>query len=463
MSMVRSVRRLLAAALLGGSGLAAAPSLAQARPPNMIVILADDLGYGDVSAYSRSRVRTPNIERLAASGVRFTDGYVTAPVCAPSRAALLTGRQQTRYGWETNAAARDPAAGVDAAQPMIGQVLKPAGYATAMVGKWHLGRQRGFHPLDRGFDEYFGVLDGATEYWKAKQPGDVGLVTAVDSDFTRAGLPVYRGREQVEVDGYLTDIFTREAADFIGRNRERPFFLYLAYTAPHTPLQAPSRYLTRAPSQGREMDRIYDAMLLSLDDGVGRILDTLEAQGLRRNTIVVFLSDNGCPAYLAGACSNGPLSGHKASLSEGGVRVPFIVSWPGAVRPGVSAEPVSSLDILPTLAAAAGAPVPAGREGLDLGPRLRGQAAIAPRALFWRAGELQAARLGQWKLLKDRSAQLYDLKSDPGEKHDLAAARPGLVARLQARYADWDRQNAPAPAARPRSTAANDLPARLAH
>lgn len=475
MGVVRSVRRLFAAALLGCSGAcasAAPPTNTEARagPPNVIVIVADDLGYGDVSAYEPNRVRTQNIDRLAASGARFTDGYVTAAVCGPSRAALLTGRQQNRYGWEFNPVGRDVTSGVDAAQPMIGQVLKHAGYATGMVGKWHLGQRDGFHPLDRGFDEYFGVLDGATEYWETKGPGDVGITTPVDSQIHRGQLPIYRGRETVHVDGYLTDIFTREATDFIERNKARPFFLYLAYTTPHTPLQAASHYWTRTPSDGREIDRIYDAMLLSLDDGVGRILDKLEAEGLRDDTLIVFLSDNGCPNYVRGACSNGPLSGHKAHLWEGGVRVPYILSWPRAVRAGVYGQPVSSLDILPTVAAAAGAAVPAGREGFDLSPFLRGEAAYPQRALFWRAGPNHAVRVGDWKLIvvnkSDRPAQapddlsepfadgvraevsplgqwvlLYNLRIDPGEKRNVAAANPAIVARLQARFAEWDRQN----------------------
>ena len=498
MGIARNVRRLLAAALLGCSGLFASSSAASEpgpvlppAPPNVIIILADDLGYGDVSAYGPSRVRTPNIDRLAASGVRFTDGYVTAAVCAPSRAAILTGRQQTRYGWEFNPVGRDATFGVDAAQPMIGQVLKRAGYATAMVGKWHLGQRQGFHPLDRGFDEYFGVLDGATEYWRTKGPGDVGMPTPADFLISRGQLPIYRGRDKVQVDGYLTDDFTREATGFIERNKAKPFFLYLAYTAPHTPLQAPSRYLTQTPSSERAIDRIYDAMLLSLDEGVGRILDKLEAEGLRDNTIVVFLSDNGCPNYVHGACSNGPLTGYKAFLWEGGVRVPYILSWPRAVRAGVYSQPVSSLDLLPTVAAAAGVALPAGREGVDLSPILRGAAADPQRPLFWRAGPNHAVRAGDWKLIvvnkSDQPAErpddlggladgvkavvsplgqwvlLYNLKTDPGEKHDVAAAHPEIVARLQASFADWDRQNVePAYTSRRQfHTAVNGLPVQL--
>lgn len=496
-SIVRDFRRLLAAALLGfsgawGSTALSAPAETRLTRPNVIVILADDLGYGDISAYGQNRVRTPNIDRLAAGGVRFTDGYVTAAVCAPSRAAILTGRQQTRYGWEFNPVGPDPTTGVDATQPMIGQLLKHAGYTTAMVGKWHLGHRRGFHPLDRGFDEYFGVLAGATEYWETKGSGDVGITTPVDSLISREQLPIYRGRETVQVDGYLTDIFTREATDVIGRNKANPFFLYLAYTTPHTPLQAASHYWTRAPSEGREIDRIYDAMLLSLDDGVGRILDKLEAEGLRDDTIIVFLSDNGCPTYVRGACSNGRLSGHKANLWEGGVRVPFILSWPRAVRPGVYSRPVSSLDILPTLAAAAKAALPAGREGVDLSPCLRSADSCPERALFWRSGPNHAVRVGDWKLIvankSDKPTErpddlsgpmtegvrtegsplgqwvlLYNLKADPSEKHDVAAAHPKIVAHLQARFAEWNRQNVEPPSTSRSEvhTAVNGLPVQL--
>lgn len=493
MDIVRKARLLLAAAVLGCSGLfasAGASVSAERRPPNVIVILADDLGYGDVSAYGRTRVRTPNIDRLAASGVRFTDGYVTAAVCGPSRAALLTGRQQNRYGWEFNPVGHPVTSGVDARQPMMGQLLKNAGYATAMVGKWHLGQGKGFHPLDRGFDEYFGVLDGATEYWETKGPGDVGITTPVDSQIRRQELPIYRGRARVQVDGYLTDTFTREATDYIGRNKAKPFFLYLAYTTPHTPLQVAGHYWTRAPAKGREIDRIYDAMLLSLDDGVGRILDKLEAEGLRDDTLIIFLSDNGCPTYVRGACSNGPLSGHKTHLWEGGVRVPYILSWPRGVRAGVYSEPVSSLDVVPTVAAAAGVALPAGREGVDLSPLLQGAVPRRGRSLFWRAGPNHAVRMGDWKLIvvnkSDRPGQqfdapkggdgvnaglsplgqwvlLYNLKADPGEKRNVAAAHPEIVSRLQARFAEWDRQNVePSYESRRRlHTAVNGLPVQL--
>lgn len=473
----RLLPTVLAAAVIAtaagcASPTAKAPPPRAERPPNIVVILADDLGYGDVSAYGATRIRTPNIDRLAASGVRFTDGYVTAAVCAPSRAGLLTGRQQTRYGWEFNPVGRDVTSGVDPREPMIGQVLKRAGYATGMVGKWHLGRREGFHPLDRGFDEYFGVLDGATSFWREPGPGDLSITTNVDGQISRERMPIWRGRERVQLDRYLTDAFTDEATAFIARHKERPFFLYLAYTAPHTPLQATADYLKRAPAEGRPVDRIYAAMMASLDDGVGRVLDSLDAHGLTRDTIVVFASDNGCPNYVRGACSNGPLSGHKAYPWEGGIRVPYIMAWPGVLRGGGTyARPVSSLDILPTAAAAAGVALPAGREGVDLRPYLAQPGRRDPHeALFWRMGPNHAVREGDWKLIVvNRSDQpavnpdnlgspvpdgieakvgplgqwilLYDLKADPGERRNVAAQHPDVVRRLQRRFEQWDRAN----------------------
>jgi arylsulfatase A-like enzyme len=446
-------------------------SLSEVERPNVIVILADDLGYGDLGAYGGT-IPTPNIDALARSGVRFTDGYVTAAVCAPSRSALLSGRHQARFGFEFNPVGRDEQRGLPTNETTIAQVMKQAGYATGMIGKWHIGQAQGFHPLDRGFDSYFGVLGGATTYLSNLEPGDLAPETGLDKAITRARLPIYRGRTVVDPPGYLTDVFTDEATAFIRENAGHPFFLYLAYNAPHTPLQATKAYLDRFPGEASPYRRTYEAMVSALDDGVGRVMAQLRASGLDRRTVVIFLSDNGCPNYVMGACSNAPLAGFKAFPWEGGVRTPFIISAPGRLPAGrVEKRMISSLDLMPTLADLAGVRPPAQAEGTDLMPYLTGRrSGQLHDILFWRMGPNHAVREGRWKLLvvnKADSVQsmdevlgapvpdgvkaevsplgqwvlLFDLEADPGERRDLAALHPEIVRRLQARFAEWDRSN----------------------
>lgn len=483
----------------------AQPSLAQSstaavsrapersRQPNVIVILADDLGYGDTSVYGSKDIRTPNIDRLAAQGVRFTDAYVTHPVCSPSRAGLLTGRYQERFGYEFNPVGRDETGGVSLREIMMGQILKGAGYATGMVGKWHLGQPRGFFPTDRGFDEFFGMTAGASTYIVNPQPGDnfasapgadlaERTTTAPDPrlatmklkerlNFARGRAPILRGSKPVDEKVYLTDAFTREGVSFIDRHKTQPFFLYLAYNAPHVPLQAPAKYYARFPEISDPVTRTYAAMVSALDDGVGEILAKLEKEGLADNTLVVFLSDNGCAGYIGKACSNAPLSGYKATHLEGGIRVPFIMRWSGHIKAGqVDDRQISSLDIVPTAAALAGAKLPADRryDGVDLIPYVTGRNAQVPNpTLFWRAGVNFAMREGPWKLMMVNKApagtpdagaaapivpngvqakigpegqhtMLYSLPGDIGELNNLVGTNPKVVARMQAKIRWWN-------------------------
>ena len=467
-----------------------------AKKPNIIVILADDLGYGDTAVYGSKIVKTPNIDALAADGVRFTQGYVTHPVCAPSRAAILTGRYQQRFGWEFNPVGRDRNGGVSLREAFIGQIMKSAGYRTAMIGKWHLGEAAGYQPLDRGFDEYFGTLQGATAYITHMEPGDEtynppgseGSFRATERDplpptatddermaYVREHAPIRRGRDVVEVKGYLTDAFTDDAVRFIGENKNRPFFLYLAYNAAHTPLQASKKYMDLyrdVPDRGK---RVYAAMVSALDDGVGAVRAKLKAEGLEKNTLIIFLSDNGCAGYIQGACSNAPLSGFKGTHLEGGVRIPYIVAWPGQIKGGqVDARMVSSLDIVPTAASLAGARLPHGTDGVNLMPFLAGGDHGTPNpTLYWRAGNNFAIRDGDWKMwLADKAAagggpigetaaitpdhtplapsplgqhtMLYDLATDLGEKTNRAAEKPDVVAGLKGKLQTWDKGNIPA-------------------
>ena len=437
--------------------------------PNVIVILADDLGYGDTSVYGSKIVSTPNIDALAASGVRFTRGYVSHPVCAPSRAALMTGRYQVRFGYEFNPVGRDRQGGVEPTEVMTPALMRSAGYRTGMIGKWHLGQSAGFHPLDRGFDEYFGITAGASSFMLDMKEGDdaytppgsedtvrlpgtrdpsVQLTPVEEMRQMRRATPVTRGRQVVEEPAYLTEAFTREAVDYIGRHKSEPFYLYVAYNAPHTPLQATKKYLDRyrhIPDRGT---RIYAAMVSALDDGVGEIRRKLAAEGIEQNTLIVFLSDNGCAGYILGACTNAPLSGFKGEHLEGGVRVPFIASWPAALPAGrVDDRPVSALDILPTALVAAGAVPPQNLDGRDMMPMFADSTSSSSRQLYWRAGPTHAVIDGDWKLWTSETLEadgsagshtmLFDLERDPEEQRNLAAQNPAEVERLRKMFDQW--------------------------
>ena len=335
-------RGVMAAAMFVAASTAAAQ-------PNVVLILADDLGYGDIGANGGETIATPHIDALARRGVRLTQGYVSHPVCSPSRAGLLTGRYQQRHGWEFNPAGRDQGAGMSTDEPTVAAAMRNAGYRTGLIGKWHLGSQPQHHPVNRGFDEFFGMVEGGSIYIDADVPGVESWGTP------RIGRPnkIIRGLDQeVAVDAYLTDRFTDEAVAFVERNGRSPFFLFLSHKTPHTPLQATAKYLDRYRHIDDDATRIYSAMVASLDDSVGAVVAALEREGLRDDTLIVFLSDNGCAGYLANACSNAPLRGFKRHFHEGGIRVPFIVSWPDALpEGGVFGHPASSLDLMDTFLA----------------------------------------------------------------------------------------------------------------
>ena len=459
-----------AAALLGAWTTAAgqpAPSGSRsARPPNVIIILADDLGYGDVGAFGGTLVPTPNIDALARSGVRYTAGYSTAAVCAPSRAGLLAGRHQSRFGFEFNPVGRDERTGLPPGETTFAEVARRAGYSTALFGKWHIGQAAGHHPLDQGFEHFVGLLGGATNYFPDGATGIARAETGADALTTRARFPLYRGRSGIDPPGDLTDLLTEEAIGYIRDRHASPFLLYLAHLAPHTPLQATEADAARFAHIASPHQRLYAAMIEKLDASVGRVVAEVRRLGLERDTVIIFLSDNGCPNYVRGACSNAPLSGHKAFPWEGGIRIPFILSAPGRLAGGrTETRPVSSLDILPTIAGLAGVAPPASAEGRSLmarGPR--------DRALFWRMGPNFAVREGRWKLLVVNRSDtvddltnllgspvpdgiraevsplgqwelLFDLEADPQERNDLAARHPEVVARLRARFAAWNESN----------------------
>jgi arylsulfatase A-like enzyme len=429
---------------------AADPPQSRARQPNVLVIVADDLGYADLGVHGGKDLPTPNLDALAARGVRCTDGYVSAPYCSPSRAGLLTGRYQTRFGHEFNPHEGDPKKlGLPLDQKTVADRLRAAGYATGLIGKWHQGFGPAYHPQSRGFDDYFGFLVGGHNYLLHKDAdGRFGSAYSFNM--------IYRGRDVQKLDGYTTDLFTDEAIAFVDRHAGKPWFLYLAYNAVHTPLEVLAKYGARVPPSVTDPDRRgYLSLLAGLNDGVGRLTAHLQKTGRDRDTLIFFISDNGGsgrrPFLAYNAARNTPLRGDKGQTLEGGIRVPFFVSWPGKLPAGKTyARPVTALDILPTACAAAGASAGAGLDGVDLLPFLTGEAAGEPHdALYWRFGPQKAVRKGQWKLVdwRDFAArrnsgwQLFDLEKDPGEKADLAASRPQLAAELRAAWDGWDRRN----------------------
>ncbi|MBX6311710.1 MAG: sulfatase [Isosphaeraceae bacterium] len=410
--------------------------------PNIVVILADDLGYADVGFQGCKDIPTPHLDALAKDGIICTSGYVTHPFCSPTRAALLTGRYQQRFGHENNPAwlPEDRSVGLPLDQVTVADVMKKAGYATGAVGKWHLGAHPSFHPNRRGFNAYFGLLGGGHQYFDHNQ-FKTNPMKARQEYF----IPLVRNEEPVEENEYLTDALGREAAAFVELHQKGPFFLYLAFNAPHTPLQAPEKYLDRVKGIKDEKLRTYAAMVCGMDDAVGVLMAKLKEHTLDQNTLVFFFSDNGGPIGVTN-CRNTPLRGAKGQVYEGGIRVPFLVSWPAKLKPGTFDHPVSSLDVFPTAVAAGGGETPKGvqLDGVDLIPHLRGESKerLTDRVLFWRTGGGQsfAVRKGTTKLVRfgNNPAELYDLATDIGETKNLAEKRPETVAALQKELDTWN-------------------------
>jgi arylsulfatase A-like enzyme len=423
---------------------------AAADKPNILVIVADDLGYADIGIHGGKVVPTPNIDALAASGVRCTNGYVSAPYCSPARAGFLTGRYQTRFGHEFNPHVGDEAKlGLPLDQRTVADHLRTAGYATGIVGKWHQGFSAAHHPQSRGFDDFFGFLVGGHNFILHKDAEAV-FGSAHSHDM------IYRGREVQKLDGYTTDRFTDEALAFIDRQATKPWFLYLAYNAVHTPLEIVEKHKDRIPADVTDPARRgYLSLLLGLDDAIGRVTKNLRETGRDKDTLVFFFGDNGGsghkPFFAYNTGVNTPLRGDKGQTLEGGIRVPFFVSWPGKLTAGkVYEQPVVALDVLPTAIAVAGIGAPAELDGVNLLPYLKGENSASPHAsLYWRFGPQKAVRQGSWKLVdwrdfdakKNSGWQLYDLANDIGEQQDLAASHPQLVAQLSRNWEVWNARN----------------------
>ena len=419
---------------------------AESLKPNVLLIIADDLGYADVGVQGCEDIPTPNLDALAASGIRFTDAYVTGPVCSPTRAALLTGRHQARDGvpdW-----VKPGAPGLDTKVPTLASYLREAGYRTSLIGKWHLGLSDEEHPMARGFDEFFGFLGGGRSYYIG--PGEGKGAEA------RPGTALLRGREEVGGDGYLTYVFADEANAFIRRQTEaaQPFFLVLSFNAVHTPLMGPKEIPEQFASITNDSRRTYAAMTWAMDKAIGDVLETLRVTGIADNTLVCFFSDNGGPITRnsPNASSNHPLRGGKGEVWEGGIRVPFFLAWPGRLERGATfPHPITQMDFTATVLGLAGVTPDAAwpLDGVDLWPHLTGSSSNNPPhdTLCWSYEHRQwAVREGSWKLVavganpKARvRPQLYDLVSDMTESRNLVYEHPDVAARLTSKLEAWCR------------------------
>jgi arylsulfatase A-like enzyme len=419
---------------------------APAKRPNILFILADDLGYGDLSCYGRPDYGTPVLDAFAKQGVKFMSAYAAAPVCTPTRCAYITGRypQRLPVGLEEPLKRTSPAdIGLPPNHPTIASALKNNGYATALVGKWHLGWKPEFGPNRHGFDEFFGILSGAADYFTHKASDAPGAPAG-------GGAPdLWENLTPVERVGYLTDLLSDKAAEIIERSHTKPFFLSLQYNAPHSPWEGPEDaaigHTTHGPgpmTNGGSLT-IYGAMMKSMDAGIGRVLKALERAKLERDTLVIFTSDNGGERYSF----NWPFSFAKGYLWEGGTRVPAMVRWTGVIPAGrVTEQAAITMDWTATILGVTGtAADPAyPLDGENLMPICTAQRAAHDRALFWRVTEFDAARIGRWKYLKESGHEhLFDLSVDPGEKADLRTAHADTFERVRQQYLAWNAQMLP--------------------
>ena len=414
-----------------------------AAKPNVLLIIADDLGYHDLGFQGSKEIPTPNLDKLAAQSLVCTNGYVSHPFCSPTRAGIMTGRYQQRFGHENNPAwlPQDTVAGLPLTETTYPQLMQKAGYTTGAVGKWHLGAHPQFHPNKRGFDEYFGALGGGHMYF----PGTGGGA--------EYNIPLNRNGKDEAQTKYLTEQFGDEASSFVERHatEAKPWMLYLAFNAPHTPLQAPQKWMDKFSQITDKNRQTYVAMVCAMDEAIGGVLAKLDATKQRENTLIYFVSDNGGPNLQAKSGSNftdnSPLRGAKGMVYEGGMRVPFLVSWPAKIKPGKYDLPVIALDFLPTSLAAAESSdlTPKNLDGVNLLPFLSGEKTSAPHdTLFWRSGGPggnNAMRRGSMKLVRLGKAEpeLYDLATDIGESKNLAAEKPEVVKELVSAIAEWEK------------------------
>lgn len=461
------------------------PEYTSIEPPNILYIVVDDLGKFEISAYGSQTMKTPNIDQLAAEGVMFTDCYVVASVCSPSRAGLLTGRYPQRYGFETQPMERYPSnllsyyigkniintgdfemvsepiypakkqmikQGVPPTEMNLAEILKMRNYNTAIIGKWHLGFDTDLLPNNRGFDEQFGFYGASSLYTKTRKSADI--VNYIQPTFSakhqwstgrKKTSAIRRNDKLVKEDRYLTWAFMDEALDFMEANinKPEPFFLYLAFNAPHVPFQAPKEYYEMHADEKDENKRVYYAMIHALDDAIGNLIERMELLGLDENTIIYFISDNGGATYT-GATDNGPYKGGKLTNFEGGVNVPCIIRWKGHIDEGeVYNKPISSLDLFTTAVEVAECPLPNDRiyDGVNLLPYLTGEKEGEPHeAFYWRTDHIQAMRKGDYKYIlstRDNWAELYKISEDKYEQYDLNFEQPEMLIKMRKDFNIW--------------------------
>jgi arylsulfatase A-like enzyme len=410
-----------------GTGAALAPMASRlglaapnndARKPNILFVVIDDLGYGDLGCYGSPVIESPQLDRLATQGVRLTQYYVAVPLCAPTRVSFMTGKYPQRTSLPDNPNWKDPNSGLSPDETTLAELLTDAGYHTGLVGKWHLGYSEKFRPLKQGFQEYYGFLSGWADYY--------------EHTYRDGSKWMFKNEQRFDEPGYMTDLLTREAISYLDRHQDDPFFLYVAYNAPHWPHQAPDEWMKRSKSGA------FGAMVACLDDSIGKVIGHLDELGLADETLVIFMSDNGGD----GSGSNAPLSGGKGNLREGGIRVPFIARWPGKIPAGKDIdEPIVSMDLFATFAKVGGAELPEGVvvDGKDVLPVLAGKAKSPHKIMFWQHKNQSVARQGDLKLLRQdgEADRLYNVVADLGEKNDLAAERPDVVKELGAALDRW--------------------------
>ncbi|PQO25789.1 N-acetylgalactosamine-4-sulfatase [Blastopirellula marina] len=458
-------------------GILVAPAAAKApdlqQPPNVLLLVADDLGYAELGSQGNATVKTPKIDAFCKSAVRCTQAYVTAPNCSPSRAGFLTGRIPLRFGYEFNpigARNEDPQTGLPSKQQTMAEYLHDAGYTTGLIGKWHLGGAADFHPQRHGFDEFFGFLHeghyfvpnpwNQTTTWIRRKGLPAGqnnryevsprLIYSShmghDEPAYDANNPILRAGQPVIEDAYFTDAITREATSFIERYHASPWFLYVAYNAVHSPLQAKNETLELFKDEDDIHRRIFLAMLYDLDRSVGQILDTLEATGQSDHTLVVFFSDNGGPTKETTA-SNLPLRDGKGSMYEGGIRIPFLIRWPGKLEGGIVSDAIiSTLDLFPTITGIIGNRPQYELDGLEITELIHSPESSSNRILYWRQGKRAALREGRWKIVAPNGHdspekwQLFDLQEDPSEKIDLSQ-NPQQIPQMKVLLRKWNGLN----------------------
>lgn len=403
-------------------------------PPNIIIIMADDLGYGGIGCFGNDSIHTPHLDALAKEGIKFTDFHSNGPVCTPTRAALLTGNYQQRSGLEGVIYVRGETrnVGMDTTQVTIAEYMKQAGYASGIIGKWHLGYKKEYNPVNQGFDEFYGYVSGNIDY---------------HSLYDNAGIyDWWHNLDTIKEKGYVTDLITDHAVDFIQENKEKPFFLYVAHEAPHVPFQGRESAAYRFPNTeftyyGPEEDRkeIYKEMVEVMDEGIGKIMNSLRTQKLEENTLILFISDNGAISYG----DNGNLNGAKGNLFEGGHRVPAIAYWKNKIQPSVNASTLLTMDILPTCLALAQKElfIQNSFDGIDFSDLLLSKDTLPTRTVFWKYRKQKAARYQDWKLLvSEQDTLLFNLSKDLEEKNNVKTNNPSIAQKLLLELSHWEKQ-----------------------